>query len=120
MITCIGKIDDLPAVTGAMDLFLERTKGNQGVPRELSGSFNPLLMASQGLLYLGARPAAEPATAGEIAIYLGALLVFPEERPDDWRQRCEGWRRHPVPFVRRVAEQALDQDAGSSGARPAR
>lgn len=107
MMVCIGQPADLPAVTEAMGRFLDATADPEAKPAYMPAAFDPFLMASQGLLYLGAKPAAAPKTAGEIAVYLGALAVLPDRRPEDWRQHCIAWRAHPVPFIRHIAEKTL-------------
>ncbi len=112
LVTCVGAVEDLPVVTAAMTRFLDPTANSDAPAAAMSGSFDPFLMASQGLLYLGARPVAEPATTGEVVVYLDGLLVLPEWRPPGWRGRCQGWQNHPAPLVRYTARRALERDRG--------
>jgi hypothetical protein len=103
MITCVGEVEDSPAVIAAMDRILEQTRDPKAKPGYMPATFDPFLMASQGQTYRGDPICTEPQTAGEIVVYIAKLSTHPDWRPEGWEAKCLSWRTHPVPYIRHIA-----------------
>lgn len=110
MLESIGEKEDQANVIAAIDRALEGSQPRRDVRDNILGPPAPvpaLLRAARMLAKRGAPVPADPASPGQVAIYLDAIATHANYRPQGWQSRCAQWATHPVPAIRAMAVGAL-------------
>jgi hypothetical protein len=100
---CVGTVDDLPALTAALDTAIRqvpRVPIFQGSYPRSYGACAELERATLMRLQTGATVPGPLDTAAAQDEYLQALTAQPSQRPADWPTRCLFFLDSPVPYLR--------------------
>jgi len=112
MLQCLGGKDDLPHLIDALDHAVPRTKG---APRETRvyppprGACRELLRAARMLVQRGAEIPADPKTPGQAVVFLVALRLRKDFRPQGWEATYARLLQHEIPYVQEIALESVPE-----------
>jgi hypothetical protein len=112
MLEATGERDDVPSLSAALTLALERTRTlpfERGIYPRPRGAMQELLRAAQVMVARGYVPPAQPERLGDMALW---LVAFGQgARPEGWADRLALLLAHDLPYIRELALKNLPLDA---------
>lgn len=106
LVQSLGGKEDLPALVEVMERVLVTFRDDDVEQRAYlrpAVASETLADAGVELLRRGAQPPDFATTPGQAVVWLKALGIDKEFRPDGWRETLRGLVRHDIPFIRDVA-----------------
>ena len=105
MFQCLAGKDDLPHLVEALDHAVRQTEHLARETRVYPpprGACRELLRATRMLLQRDAEAPAAPASPGQAAVFLMALTVRKDFRPEGWENRCGALLKHQIAYLREL------------------
>ena len=102
LIKSLGTKEDIPDLITAINIAISKVPN---IPREemvyppRRGALSSLIQSAQELVKREKDVPVDPKSPGEIALYLTALGIHDNFRPEGWQEKCLAWQKHESPFI---------------------